>query len=197
MTPGHLPISTSLTDVTRPAAALIRHPELCKRVIARIKNGWTPEQIAHRMIHAKAHPCVCQETIYRYVYAEDGMRQELWWHLPTDRKARRPRRARKRPLPEFHRDVSILFRPDDVARRRQFGHWEGDLMLFEQRFGQPAFGPSDRPRPGPPFERLAAVRCALRWVLSIMIVSLCDPGRANSAKIRANTPTRDQRTNRL
>jgi len=23
-----------------------------------------------------------------------------------------------------------------VAHRRQFGHWEGDLMLFQQRFGQ-------------------------------------------------------------
>lgn len=25
---------------------------------------------------------------------------------------------------------TILFRPDDVAHRRQFGHWEGDLMLW-------------------------------------------------------------------
>jgi len=25
---------------------------------------------------------------------------------------------------------------DDVAHRRQFGHWEGDLMLFEQMLGQ-------------------------------------------------------------
>ncbi|MDB2408123.1 IS30 family transposase, partial [Jannaschia sp.] len=33
-------------------------------------------------------------------------------------------------------DVSILFRPDTVAHRREFGHWEGDLMLFEQKRGQ-------------------------------------------------------------
>ena len=25
---------------------------------------------------------------------------------------------------------------DDVAHRRQFGHWEGDLMLFKQKLGQ-------------------------------------------------------------
>ena len=25
---------------------------------------------------------------------------------------------------------------DDVAHRREFGHWEGDLMLFEQKLGQ-------------------------------------------------------------
>ena len=115
---------------------LIRHTGLRKRVIERIKDGWTPEQIAYRMIHEKAPLRVCQETIYRYIYSKDGMRDELWWYLPTHRKARHPRRARKRLPPKFHRDVSILFRPDDVAHRRQFGHWEGDLMLFKQRFGQ-------------------------------------------------------------
>jgi len=51
------------------------------------------------------------------------MREELWWYLPTHRKARRPRRARKRRAPKFHRDVSILFRPGAVAQRSQFGHW--------------------------------------------------------------------------
>jgi IS30 family transposase len=34
------------------------------------------------------------------------------------------------------RYVSILFRPNDVAHRRQFGHSEGDLMSFEQKSGQ-------------------------------------------------------------
>jgi IS30 family transposase len=52
------------------------------------------------------------------------------------RKNRTPRRARKRQKSKFDRDVSILFRPDDVAHRREFGHWEGDLMLFEQKRGQ-------------------------------------------------------------
>nr|WP_251363805.1 hypothetical protein [Epibacterium ulvae] len=29
---------------------LIRYPELCKTVVAKIKLGWTPEQIGNRMI---------------------------------------------------------------------------------------------------------------------------------------------------
>ena len=103
----------------------------CKRVIERIKDGWTPEQIGNRMIQERAKPRVCQETIYRYIYSKDGIRDDLWWYLPTHRVARRPRRTRRRREPKFHRDVSILFRPDDVAHRRQFGHWEGDLMLFK------------------------------------------------------------------
>lgn len=115
---------------------LIRHPDLCRRVIERIKQGWTPEQIGDRMIHDGPTLRVCQETIYRYIYSKEGMDQELWWYLPEHRKSRRPRRARKCLPPKFDRDVRILFRPDDVAHRRQFGHWEGDLMLFKQKIGQ-------------------------------------------------------------
>jgi len=115
---------------------LIKYPALTKRVVERLKNGWTPEQIAYRMIHEQAPLRVCQETIYRYIYSKEGQRDDLWWYLPTHRVARRPRRARKRQEPKFHRDVSILFRPDDVAHHRQFGHWEADLMLFKQKLGQ-------------------------------------------------------------
>ena len=80
-------------------------------MIERIKDGWTPEQIGNRMIQERAKLRVCQETIYRYIYSRDGMRDDLWWYLPTHRVARRPRRMRKRREPKFHRDVSILFRP--------------------------------------------------------------------------------------
>jgi len=46
---------------------LIKHPDLCKHVIERLKNGWTPEQISNRMILDQSSPRVCQETIYRYI----------------------------------------------------------------------------------------------------------------------------------
>lgn len=85
---------------------LIRHPDLCKAVVGRIKQGWTPEQIGDRMIYEGATPRVCQETIYRYIYSKEGMTQELWWYLPEHRKSRRPRRARKRQKPKFDGDVS-------------------------------------------------------------------------------------------
>jgi hypothetical protein len=38
---------------------LIKYPELCKRVIERIKDGWTPEQIGNRMIQERAKLRVC------------------------------------------------------------------------------------------------------------------------------------------
>ena len=64
----------------------------------------------------------CQKTIYRYIYSEDGVAQELWWYLPQHRKYRKPRCASMRLPPKLDRDISILFRPDDAARRRRFGH---------------------------------------------------------------------------
>ena len=45
--------------------------------------------------------------------------------------------------------------------------------------------------------RLAAVRCALRWVASIITVSVAVLPAARAAKIRSNTPARLQRTKRL
>ena len=89
-----------------------------------------------RIAHDEEPLRVCQEMIYRYIYSKEGMAHELWWYLPLHRKNRTPRRARKRRKSNFCRDASILFRPEDVAHRRQFGRWEGDLMLFEQRLGQ-------------------------------------------------------------
>ncbi len=115
---------------------LVRHDALRSVVEDRLKAGWTPEQIAGRMRRENAQPRVCQETIYRHVYSKDGKRAELWWHLPNHRMSRRPRRARKRRASSFAREVSILFRPEAVAHRTEFGHWEGDLVLFQQRFGQ-------------------------------------------------------------
>src|SRR3954451_9980224 len=49
----------------------------------------------------------------------------------------------------------------------------------------------------PFFKRLAAVRCAFRWVASIINRFGVPPLRASSANILLNTPRRLQRTNRL
>lgn len=135
---GYFAMAAQLRTADRRARQrkLVRFVALRSAVENHIRNGWTPEQIAGRMRIENVRPRVCQETIYRHVYGREGMREELWWHLPNHRMARRPRRARKRLPPKFGRELSILFRPEAVAHRTEFGHWEGDLVLFQQRFGQ-------------------------------------------------------------
>ncbi len=49
----------------------------------------------------------------------------------------------------------------------------------------------------PFLSRLAAVRCAFRWVASIMTVSGSPHLAAKLLRMRSNTPIRDQRTKRL
>ncbi len=135
---GYFFMVAKMKSATRPTkdCKLIRHTGLQNLIIDRIKAGWTPEQIAGRMRLENAPVRVCQETIYRFVYSEEGRKHDLWWYLPEHRRKRRRRGARKRPAPKFKKENSILFRPDIVAHRGQFGHWEGDLMLFKQKFGQ-------------------------------------------------------------
>jgi len=70
---------------------LIKHPTLLKPVIERLKNGWTPKQISNRMIHERASLRVCQEAAYRYIHSKEGMARDLWWYLPTRRKAHNSR----------------------------------------------------------------------------------------------------------
>ncbi|PSK86305.1 helix-turn-helix protein [Limimaricola soesokkakensis] len=93
---GYFAMAAQLRTSDRRARQrkLIRHPQLRDQVVDRIKDGWTPEQIAGRMRIERAPLRVCQETIYRYIYAKEGMHEELWWYLPTHRKARRPKASR-------------------------------------------------------------------------------------------------------
>ncbi len=79
---------------------LMRHLELRELVIERIKDGWTPEQIAGRLIYENAPVRVCQETIYRFVYSAEGMKEDLWWYLPEHRRKRRPRKGRAPKKPK-------------------------------------------------------------------------------------------------
>lgn len=42
-------------------------------MVAKIKLGWTPEQIGDRMIYDGAALRVCQETIHRHTYFKEGI----------------------------------------------------------------------------------------------------------------------------
>jgi hypothetical protein len=62
---------------------------------------------------------------------------------------------------------------------------------------QAAFRAPNAAGNSPFFNRLAAVRCAFRWVASIIMRSGFGPSPASAAKIRSNTPNRLQRMKRL
>src|SRR5215210_5258455 len=80
---------------------------------------------------------------------------------------------------------------------QQHDAWPALVVADGMKLGvQPAFGASDTSGNSPFLSRLAAVRCAFRWVASIINWSGLPPFAANAAKMRLNTPSRLQRTKR-
>ncbi|MCZ7886517.1 MULTISPECIES: IS30 family transposase [Agrobacterium] len=115
---------------------LMRFSHVRQSVIDRIMHGWSPQQIAGRM-RLERHPVsVSHETIYKFAYSPDGQAIKLWRHLPEHRARRRPRHARRKHGQRFSPELNILRRPDVVADRKQFGHWECDLIQFRKKFGK-------------------------------------------------------------
>lgn len=115
---------------------LTRFSHVRQSAIERIIHGWSPQQIAGRM-RLERHPIsVSHETIYKFAYSADGQAIKLWHHLPEHRARRRPRHARRKHGQRFSPELNILHRPDVIADRKQFGHWECDLIQLRKKFGK-------------------------------------------------------------
>jgi IS30 family transposase len=73
---------------------------------------------------------------YTYIYSKEGLANKLWRYLHKHRARRRPRSGRRPQLKRFTPEVCIKMRPDVVGERKQFGHWEADLIQFRKKFGK-------------------------------------------------------------
>ncbi|WP_171169620.1 IS30 family transposase [Ruegeria sp. HKCCA0370] len=115
---------------------MVVHPELKDAIEDRLKAGWSPEQIAGRM-RLERHPIrVSHETIYRFAYSKDGRDEQFYRHLPEHRKRRRPRGYRRHHRTQIFDSQSLSRRPERIAQRTEFGHWECDLMMFRKEYGK-------------------------------------------------------------
>ncbi|GAA5662420.1 IS30 family transposase ISRle2 [Brucella sp. NBRC 14130] len=115
---------------------LQRHPQLRDLVIERLKANWSPEQIAGRLLaDGLSLVRICAETIYRFVYGKEDKDLGLYRYLPEARRKRRSRGSRKPRDGAFPATCRISQRPDFIGDRSQFGHWEGDLLIFQRDRG--------------------------------------------------------------
>lgn len=116
---------------------IARKPELATYIADRLSAAWSPEQIAgYLRRHRGLRETVCHETIYQFVYGPVGRSQGLWRYLPVARRSRRQRYARKPRGLHIPLANTIAARPAEIAERRSFGHWEGDLLIFRREFGK-------------------------------------------------------------
>ena len=114
---------------------LALHPKLRYSVVKKLKQSWSPEQIAgwlKREYPHEAHNQVSHETIYRslFIQARGVLKKELQQCLRSQRAIRRSRHAslKRDGLGQITDTVSIRQRPASVEDRAVPGHWEGDLV---------------------------------------------------------------------
>jgi transposase, IS30 family len=121
---------------------LMSSPALRDRVLADLKELWSPEQIAERLASEFGDDGtmrISHETIYKslYVQGRGELRKELARCLRTGRakRVRRGRLERRGRIPDM---VMISERPPEIEDRAVPGHWEGDLLMGKN--GKSAIG---------------------------------------------------------
>src|SRR4051812_37527452 len=105
-------------------------------VVGRLRDGWSPQQIAGRLKQEQGRASVCHETIYRHVYGPEGREDGLYRHLPKARRRRGSRYGRRPRSAAIPRERWIENRPVEVQNRESFGHWEADLLIFRKELGK-------------------------------------------------------------
>lgn len=110
---------------------LERDLDLQSSVISLLQKHYSPRQISVTLKGANKRT-VSHETIYQFIYSAIGKNLDLPKLLPRKRKRRKSRskgKTKKSPIPNR---IPLKNRPLDALDREEFGHWEGDLMIFSQ-----------------------------------------------------------------
>ena len=106
---------------------------LKEQVIGQIWIGWSPEQVKGRLELAGIS-CPCIETLYRFVYRyPPNIESKLYQYLRYGRKKRKKQHGRRVQTEKIANKVSIHARPINVLSRREFGHFEGDSVLYPNK----------------------------------------------------------------
>ena len=109
---------------------LDNNKQLRSYVHEKLSVGWSPWQIEGRLQREnKAGMRISHETIYRYIYSDYAVRNRFYSFLRRKHKLRIKRHARQSRFP---RELLITNRPQVINERAEFGHWEGDLMMFKR-----------------------------------------------------------------
>ncbi|HEX8976111.1 MAG TPA: IS30 family transposase [Solirubrobacteraceae bacterium] len=101
--------------------------------------AWSPEQIANRIkvdFPDDGSMRISHEAIYQSLYIEGrgALKRELVWCLRTGRALRAPReRSRRKAWAHVTPETLISERPAEAEDRAVPGHWEGDLLIGQER----------------------------------------------------------------
>lgn len=99
-------------------------------IINKLRVGWSPELIDGRLRLENEGKCVISHaTIYNYIYSHYGKALKLYKLLKKKRSFRYPK-IKRRKYTKVKQKPSIKDRDPAINSRSDFGHWEGDLIVF-------------------------------------------------------------------
>jgi len=113
-----------------------KDPGIYYYVIDKLRCGWSPEQIAGRL-KKRNHgtTVISHEAIYQFIYSPKGRKENLREYLTRGHRKRFPKNHRKSYRRGIPHRVNISLRPEVINTRKEFGHWEADVVEGKNHLG--------------------------------------------------------------
>lgn len=109
-----------------------KRPQLKQSIVVRLRKGWSPDLIAGRLkrLHKRY---LNQESIYQFIYGLEGRKANLRQYLRRAHRLRHKKSGRKpHQIIGIPNRTDIARRPKFIDKRTQFGHWEGDNVVYNR-----------------------------------------------------------------
>lgn len=109
----------------RAQSRKLNRPEVREYVVQRLRECWSPEQIAgrsQREFPAQPRRKLSRQTIYTWLAGDDHRRRWIVF-------LRRYQRKRRHARPAGRIDRALEKRPAIINERGRFGDWEGDTIV--------------------------------------------------------------------
>ena len=91
-------------------------------IMQKIRERWSPDEIAQRWNQEGRSPTLCMQTVYTWINDHRAFRQ----YLLLGKKRRRKQKYKKVIIPNKR---MIDTRPARIDHRKTLGHWEGDTIV--------------------------------------------------------------------
>jgi IS30 family transposase len=101
-------------------------PDFVQYLESKIKIGWSPEVISNRIVVKGLPWSASHESIYKYIY--EKARHLIKYLRWSSKKKKRGRKNNSRQYNTIQNRVFIEDRPESIGERKEYGHWETDLM---------------------------------------------------------------------
>lgn len=113
---------------------LEKDPKLKEFIITKLKTEqWSPEQIAGSLRMQNRKTIISHETIYQFIYSDEGKREKLWIEMRHKKKPFRQKWGSRKKRIIIKNRVSLKERPRSANQKKEIGHLESDSMIFSRQ----------------------------------------------------------------